>query len=67
MADRWSYCVYCERAFLSIPSQTCVYADCGSHQHNSSMPGILEWAEIRELNQYPEVPLIGEKYPLILQ
>lgn len=67
MAGRWSYCVYRDRAFLSIQSQTCDYADCGSHRHNSSMPGISEWEEVRELNQYPEIPLTGERYPLILQ
>jgi len=66
MSGQWSYCVYCERAFFSTQSQTCEYADCGSHQHNSSMPGILDWDDLRELNRYPEIPVLGETYPLIM-
>jgi hypothetical protein len=66
MASPWMYCVYCERAFLSDQSQLCEYADCGSHQHKSCIPGILDWEDIRELNLYPEIPLLGAKYPLII-
>ena len=67
MDGLWMYCVYCERAFLSDQSQLCEYADCGSHRVCSCISGILEWDGIRELNPYPEIPVVGEKYPLITQ
>ena len=60
MATTWLFCIRCERAFQGDSEDSCHYDDC-----SGQIKYIYEWGIIRKSNlQYPEIPILGKKYPL---